>query len=105
MSVFSRPDEALQAVTTGGLNCPEAVADNRISGGGGEVRRACDLLRLAQQGTSPRELIEWADDKWINGQAGGHLKAIQPGLAQAEKIKSLFAQKLAAWLAAAPTAE
>jgi hypothetical protein len=104
MSVFRHPAEALRTVTTGGLNCPEAVADNRISGGGGEVRRACDLLRLAQQGASPRELIEWADDKWVNGQAGGHLKAIQPGLAQAEKIKPLFAQKLAGWLATAPTA-
>jgi hypothetical protein len=104
MTVFRSPVEALKTVTTNGLNCPEAVADSRISGGGGEVHRACDLLRRAQQGVSASELIEWADEKWIGGQAGGHVKAIQPGLAQAEKIKPLFAEKLAAWLTVAPKA-
>lgn len=101
MSVFQSPEQALQTVKTNGLNCPESVADSRISGGSGEVHRACDLLRLARQGANPAELIKWADEKWVAGQAGGHVKAIQPGLAQAEKIKPLFGQKLAAWLAAA----
>lgn len=104
MAVFQSPAEALQSVTTGGLNCPAAVADIRISGGGGEVNRACDLVRLAQQGVSVSDLIEWADKKWVDGQAGGHLEAIHPGLAQAEKIKLPFGQKLATWLAVPATA-
>lgn len=72
MTVFRSPGEALQTVTTNGLNCPEAVADHRISGGSGEVHRACHLLRLAQQRSSPSELIAWPDEKWIDGQAGCH---------------------------------
>lgn len=67
MTVFRSPGEALQTVTTNGLNCPEAVADNRISGGGGEVHRACHLLRLAQQRSSASKLIAWPDEKWIDG--------------------------------------
>lgn len=100
MAAFPGPSEALATVTTGGLNCPEAVADSRISGAGGEVHRGCDLLRKAQQGIPANELIAWADECWTNGQAGGHLKAIEPGLAQAEILKPLFAEKLAAWLSA-----
>lgn len=100
ISVFKTPSDALRVVTDHGLNCPEAVADNRISGGGGEVFRACDLLRRAKDGATPEELIAWADECWRTGQAGGHLKAIEPGLAQAEKLKPLFAEKLARWLAA-----
>ena len=96
MTVFRSPGVALQTVKTNGLNCPEAVADNRISGGGDEVHRACHLFRLAQQRSSASELIAWADEKWIDGRAGGNLKAIQPRLAQAEKIKPLFEQKLVA---------
>ncbi len=101
MSVFDSPAEALRTVTDHGLNCPEAVADNRVTGGGGEVHRACDLLRRALAGASAEELMAWADERWISGQAGGHIKAIEPGLAQAEKLKPLFAERLAAWLAGA----
>jgi len=104
MAVFAKPSDALQVVRAGSLNCPEAVADNRISGGGGEVYRGCDLLRRAQQGEAAEDLIAWADQAWVDGGAGGHAKAIQPGLEQAEKIKPLFAQKLANWLSAEPAA-
>lgn len=100
MSVFTTPAEALEPICQGNLNCPNAVADNRISGGGGEVHRACDLLRKAVAGESAAELIRWADACWVDGQAGGHIKAIRPGLAQAEKLKPLFAAKLNEWLAA-----
>lgn len=100
MSVFQCPDDALRTVTTGTLNCPEAVADNRISGGGGEVYRGCDLLRRAMNGAPTGELIEWADRSWIEGGAGGHVKAVQPGLDQANLIKPLFVQKLESWLSA-----
>lgn len=100
MSVFQCPDDALRTVTTGTLNCPAAVADNRIVGGGGEVYRGCDLLRSAVNGASASELIEWADRFWIDGGAGGHAKAVQPGLEQANLIKPRFAQKLECWLTA-----
>lgn len=98
MSVFPTPSDALKTDTTHGLNCPFAVSDNRISGGGGEVHRACELLRRAQQGATSKELVDWADECWKSGQAGGHLKAIQPGLVQADKLKPLFAAKLEIWL-------
>ncbi len=100
MSVFATPSEALAIYQQHGLNCPNAVTDNRISGGGGEVCRACDLLRKAVGGTSAEDLILWADERWVEGRAGGHIKAVEPGLAQAEKLKPLFAAKLASWLAA-----
>lgn len=99
MSVFATPIEALALYQQHSLNCPNAVADNRITGGGGEVHRACDLLRKAIAGERAEDLIRWADDCWIDGQGGGHVKAIAPGLAQAEKLKPLFAAKLKDWLA------
>lgn len=98
MSVFTSPEDALKPCRTGGLNCPEAVADNRISGGGGEVYAACNLLHLAQQGASAEELIAWADERWVSGGAGGHTNAIEPGLKQAEKLKREFTAKLETWI-------
>lgn len=103
MAVFAKPSDALQSVQTGSLNCPEAVADNRISGGGGEVYRGCALILRAQNGVPAEDLIAWADRSWIDGGAGGHTKAVQPGLAQANLIKPLFAEKLASWLSSAAT--
>lgn len=100
IKTFASPSEALTIDTTGGLNCPAAVSDNRISGAGGEVHRACELLRRAKNGASAEELMAWADEAWTSGQAGGHTKAVQPGLAQAEKLKPHFPGALAAWLAA-----
>ena len=104
ISVFKTPTEALQTVKTDSLNCPEAVADNRITGAGGEVYRACELLRRAQQGIKVDDLIAWADECWVSGCAGGYSRAVQPGLEQAERLKPLFAGKLADWLATEPSA-
>lgn len=100
MSVFATPSEALAMYQQHGLNCPNAVADNRITGAGGEVHQACRLLRKAVAGERAEDLIRWADDRWIDAQAGGHVKAVAPGLVQAEKLKPLFAAKLKDWLAA-----
>lgn len=98
MSVFPDPEAALKPCTGEGLNCPEAVADHRISGGRGEVYAACDLLRLARQGKNAEELAQWADARWIRGNAGGHQNAVQPGLAQAARLREKFQSKLASWL-------
>ena len=77
---------------------PAALTDSRISGGGGEVHRGCDLIRQAVAGTPAAELIEWADKAWVDGGAGGHTKAVEPGLAQAAKLKGTFPELLQTWL-------
>lgn len=98
INVFGSPEEAFKPVESDSLNCPTAVADNRVSGGGGEVYAACELLQRARKGHPVEELIAWADMRWSSGQAGGHVKAVAPGLQQANKLKSVFSEKLAAWL-------
>ena len=100
IQVFPNPEAALKTVQSGNLNCPEAVADSRITGAGGEVYGACELLERARKGEPGEKLIEWADWRWTSSQAGGHVDRVEPGLAQAEKLKALFPGKLAAWLAA-----
>lgn len=56
MSVFNSPDEALKIYSDHGLNCPQAVADNRISGGGGEltVPATCCARRRGQSSGTDR---------------------------------------------------
>ncbi|WP_413460460.1 hypothetical protein [Herbaspirillum huttiense] len=98
MTVFPKAEDALKTLRTEQLNCPAAVADERITGGGGEVYAACDLLRRAIAGEPAEVLLEWADERWSRGNAGGHVAAVEPGQAQAEQIKPLFAAKLASWL-------
>ena len=104
LSVFESPSAALTIDGRHGLTCPMAVSDNRISGGGGEVHAACELLQRALKGESTEALTAWADKRWTEGKAGGHHKAVEPGLAQAAKLKAEFPAKLAAWLAHAEKA-
>lgn len=102
MEVFDSPKAALMPAADG-LGYPAALTDGRISGAGGEVRAACDLLRKALDGVPAEELLAWADDRWIAGSAGGHTRAVAPGLAQANLLKPVFAERLAAWLAGGET--
>lgn len=99
MTTFPTPTAALGIDREFGLNCPNAVSDIRITGGGGEVHAACTLLQKAQAGAPAADLISWADARWTDSQAGGHVKNVQAGLEQAEKLKAGFGEKLAAWLA------
>jgi hypothetical protein len=97
--VFPNAQSALHIVSSEGLDCPEAVADGRITGGGSEVYLACEFLQRARKGEPVEKLIEWADATWVGGQAGGHVKNVEAGLAQADKLKAGFPEKFAAWLA------
>lgn len=98
ISIFPTPFEALERTQSGLLQGPRAVLDDRISGGGGEAYNASNLIRMAVEGTSAEDLIEWADKVWINTAAGGEHAAIEPGLEQANKLKPLFEKLLKAWL-------
>ncbi len=104
LSVFESPEDALAVKQVQGHRYLTAVSDNRISGGGGEVRAACDLLQRALKGESAEALMAWADQRWLESSAGGHHNAVEPGLAQAAKLKADFPAKLAAWLARAKKA-
>lgn len=99
MNVFPDAASALKRSDTN-TACPEAVADGRISGAGGEVYAACELLKRAQAGESADALMDWADEIWISGSAGGHTKSVEPGMEQAAKLKPQFAERLAGWLSA-----
>jgi hypothetical protein len=99
LCVYPNVDEALKKAETESLSCPAAVADSRISGGGGETHDACDLLRRAKAGEDIESLIDWADDRWVMGLAGGHVQKVEPGLEQAEKLKAEFRARLPTWIA------
>jgi hypothetical protein len=99
INVFPDIASALERTNTES-RCPAALADNRISGAGGEVYTACELLTRAKAGESVEALMDWADEVWVSGSAGGHTKSVEPGLAQAAKLKPQFAERLTGWLAA-----
>ncbi len=68
---------------------PEALADVRIPGAGGEVSGAISLLRHLRDGTcTPEQAVKRADDHWRSTTTNGHRDAFTPGQAQADRVKA-----------------
>lgn len=79
MSLY--PD--LETAKEKGYKFPKALEDIRVSGGGGRVYSALDLLQKRQDGETWEQLFEWADKVW----ASEHFTIHELGQKQADLIK------------------
>ena len=101
MSFFESHGEASKLTAHG---WEEAVGDVRIPGAGDQVTAAMHVLKMAAQGATPDEVVLAANDYWIAGRAGGHVKKLEVGAEQSRLVEPIFREKLAAWdFSRAPT--
>lgn len=70
-------------------NCPDAVVSVDVSGAGGNVYLALDLLSFIHRGEkSPGEAIQWGMDEWkrMTLVGGDHRQNYEAGQEQAERM-------------------
>lgn len=94
MSAYPTLASALEKAETGAY---VVQTDGRVPGCGAEVDGAISMLSLGVNGATPDEMVEYANSFWISGNAGGHAKYVEPGVAQAQKIEPYFREKAAEW--------
>ena len=80
---------------------PAALGDTRIPGAGDHVYAAMRCLEIGVEGGAIDEMVEFARKYWTEGQAGGHAKNVEAGIAQAQAIEPKF-RDLAASLLTTP---
>jgi hypothetical protein len=94
MSIY--PDfTSANGITVSGF--PQALTDNSIPGSGDHVEAALDTLELGAKGASLEEMIAFANDYWIRGKAGGHIKNVDDGSAQALAMHDAFRELVSVW--------
>lgn len=93
---FKSLEDALYVEPNGQYSA--ALASNAVPGGGGEVHQALDLLCHIRNGMSPTDAVEYARKRWVDGNAGGHTKAVEPGQAQADQITDVFIERVQEWI-------
>lgn len=76
-----------------------ALGDSRIPGAGDHVGAAVRVLSLGAQGVSIDTMIQAAIEYWDGGRAGGHVKSVESGQLQAERIRPHFEHAARAWFA------
>ena len=81
-----------------------ALADSRIPGAGDHVGAAMRMLELGSRGADADTMIAHASRYWEAGQAGGHIKKLDAGMAQAERIAPYFRAVSAVWCKSVETA-
>jgi hypothetical protein len=81
-----------------------ALADSRIPGAGDHVGAAMRMLELGSRGADADTMIAHASRYWEAGQAGGHIKKLDAGMAQAERIEPYFRAVSAVWCKSVETA-
>lgn len=77
----------------------QALADSRIPGAGDHVGAAMRTLAVGHQGGTIDQMVEYANDYWSRGKAGGHLGNVEAGAAQAQALEPVFRDVAAAWFA------
>ncbi len=77
----------------------QALADGRVPGAGDHVVGAMRVLRIGHEGGTVDAMVSEAQRYWDDGQAGGHVKNIDSGRAQAEKIEAAFRSRASEWFA------
>lgn len=75
----------------------QALGDQRIPGAGCHVGAAMRVLKLGAEGRGPEAMVGYADKYWREGQAGGHLKNVDAGIAQAAAIEARFRELASMW--------
>ena len=74
-----------------------ALASSDVHGCGLHANVGLSLLVDLSKGESLKAVLETANETWVGGQAGGHVKSIQPGLAEAVLILPKFMQAIQGW--------
>lgn len=78
-------------------NCPEAVGDGDIPGGGGSVYSALDFLHNINKGVPIEIAIKEANKTWKSYCWGPHADRAEPGQKQANNIKQKFIEAAFSW--------
>lgn len=99
MNVF--PDFA-SATEMNGHSYNAALSSSDVPGAGDHVRAAISALNLGRNGASVDEVIQFSNDYWTRGNAGGHSKNLKDGQEQSAACEAHFREKLNPWLAAEP---
>lgn len=94
MKVFASYEDANKPTESGWC---EALGDSRIPGAGDHVGAAMRVLSLGANGQQADAMVASANEYWTNGRAGGHVKNVEAGLAQALKIETAFREAAASW--------
>jgi hypothetical protein len=76
-----------------------AAASSLIPGAGDHVGAAMGVLGIGAKGGTPEEMVAYAYEYWNSGQAGGHVKYVDEGNAQADAIKPHFLLAAQEWAA------
>lgn len=72
-----------------------ALGNSNIRGAGGEVGRGVHLIHHVREGTmTPEEAVQWGEEGWHQGKAGGHHKAVQEGQEKADQAKEELLRRL-----------
>ncbi len=100
MRVFRTFAEANQPTEHGWC---AALSDSRIPGAGDHVGAAMRTLELGSRGEGVDSMVAYATRYWEAGQAGGHIKNVDAGKAQAEKIEPHFRAISEKWFKTAAT--
>lgn len=74
-----------------------ALGDSRVPGAGDHVGAAMRTLELGARGADAETMIAHAARYWDAGQAGGHIKNVDAGKAQAQKIEPHFRAMSEQW--------
>lgn len=82
-----------------------ALADSRIPGAGDHVGAAMRTLELGSRGANADAMVAYATRYWEAGQAGGHIKNVDAGKTQAEKVEPHFRAMSEQWFKTAETSE
>lgn len=88
-----------EANAPGGNGFCQALSDSRIPGAGDHVSAAMGVLAAGAAGAHPTEMVAAAIKYWESGRAGGHVKSVEPGRAQAEAIRPHFEAAAKRWFA------
>ena len=74
-----------------------ALGDSRIPGAGDHVGAAMRTLELGSRGYYADAMVAHAKKYWEDGRAGGHIKEVDAGRVQAEKVEPHFRAVAAEW--------
>lgn len=96
MDVFASYTEA-NAPSGNGFCQP--LGDTRIPGAGDHVGAAMGVLAMGAAGAEVGQMVEAAVQYWESGHAGGHVKSVEAGRAQAEQIRPHFEAAAKQWFA------
>lgn len=99
MNVF---ENFASATEMNGGSYNAALSSSDVPGAGDHVHAAISALKLGRNGASADEVIQYANNYWTRGNAGGHSKNLKSGQEQSAACEAFFREKLKTWITAEP---